>query len=104
MAEFKGTPGPWRYTTDQTGCVSAGGDILASVYPNCPHSEIDNVMGEWTGIHEMRANARLIAAAPALLEAALYMAKWDHCWPGNISLEQAAAKARAAIASALGEG
>ena len=111
MSEFKGTPGPWRYRSDQTGCVWAAEDVLASVYPNCPEHEINNVMGEWTRIHEMRANARLIAAAPDLLAAlqgaigALEFSQDFHRDLGNEEQAFAADKldaARAAIARALG--
>ncbi len=34
-----------------------------------------------------------------LEEAAKYLAKWDHCWPGNINLEHAKRLAVAALAT-----
>jgi hypothetical protein len=41
--------------------------------------------------------AALEEANARLREAAEYLAKWDHCWPGNINLERTAGMARAAL-------
>ncbi|BAQ18349.1 hypothetical protein [Methyloceanibacter caenitepidi] len=58
----KPTPGPWRISESGSGYVEPGIDIVSdcpwtvtAVLTDCPHYE---------------ANARLIAAAPDLLEAA----------------------------------
>lgn len=65
---MKHTPGIWTFRNDSmTGAVWAEKELIASVYPNAPEG--------WDGasenerLDEMRANARLIAAAPDLLEA-----------------------------------
>jgi hypothetical protein len=62
----KHTPGPWKIATDWAGypqhirteCGSVACSFLTSVKRNC-------------GIEQIEANARLIAAAPDLLEALL---------------------------------
>ena len=68
MSESKHTGGEWRSSShSMTGAVWAGDEFIASVYPNGPDG--------WDGttshprLAEMQANARLIAAAPDLLEA-----------------------------------
>lgn len=62
------TPGPWIATpTSMTGAVWAGDEFIASVFPNAPEGW--DGFSEYEGLHEMRANAQLIAAAPELLEA-----------------------------------
>lgn len=62
------TPGPWRSDPNSvTGSVWAGNEFVASVYPNAPTDA--SVFDEWPRLGELRANARLIAAAPELLEA-----------------------------------
>lgn len=58
--------------------------------------------GERTSWAEAEANARLIAAAPDMLEALKKFASWDQCWPGNINLEGVCELGRAAIAKAEG--
>ncbi|NLS19863.1 hypothetical protein HGP16_25320 [Rhizobium sp. P40RR-XXII] len=68
MSEAKHTKGVW--TSDKrsmTGAVYAGDEFIASVYPNAPEGW--DGRSEYHRIDEMRANARLIAAAPELLGA-----------------------------------
>lgn len=57
MSDFKGTPGPWRYS-DTWGDVKAGsGRLIAELIVN----------------GDQDANGNLVAAAPELLEACLRM-------------------------------
>lgn len=80
MSERKHTPGPWRHEPDnRTGAVWAGEEFLASVFPT-PDGIWDGLT-EWPREPEMKANARLIAAAPdhAAIAAALCSgtARWE---------------------------
>lgn len=61
MAELKHTPGPWEHQHCHTAIVT-GNQTLARVYH-----------GEGRSFNESKANARLIAAAPELLEALIEM-------------------------------
>lgn len=82
MSGFKGTPGPWRVDPSHCGDVQTidGQWEVACTSPlvlnggECPD--------EW------RANARLIAAAPELLEACQTFAEWlrreEEGLPGGI--------------------
>jgi hypothetical protein len=67
MAETaKHTPGNWTISRNTlTGAVFAGDEFIASVYPNAPEGW--DGRSEYDRIDEMRANARLVAAAPDLL-------------------------------------
>lgn len=105
MTQFKGTPGPWeikpeevdrpyiRIRGTQWGGRFKVANVLSPDYDGVHHREAD----------ETRANARLIAAAPELLEAlrevigslGVMVADPDNC-PEII-------KARAAINKATGE-
>lgn len=101
----KHTPGPWRFYTDPqpNGCpiVGTGGLMVAQLAHSINYPEQRD-----TAI----ANARLIAAAPELLEAlgdlmgvaeaAMLRANFDG---GEYDIEGELADARAAIAKATGE-
>lgn len=80
MSEFKGTPGPWEaYDNDQY--IRSEGRCVAKL--------------DWVVRDDLdKANARLIAAAPDLLEALEYLVSLG----GGDALDPA----RAAIAKALG--
>lgn len=105
MADTKFTPGPWRLSlTDDTTVI--GPD----------HQEIAEAMGDYEDddmLPEVEANARLIAAAPDLytaLEEASALVDALSGGRGNlrlrgqyISLEEAIARARAALSKARGE-
>ena len=94
----KHTPGPWetkpeecdrpyiRVRGTRLGCRFKVANVLTPVYENVHKREAE----------ETRANARLIAAAPELLEALRAMLDEDD---GGMT----ASKARAAIAKATGE-
>lgn len=104
MSEAKHTPGPWRIVIDDDGNPLSGRPMIAAA------PELDCAIVHWDGFKqwfwesargekEMHANARLIAAAPDLLEALeLFLSAADiH------TFDDATAKARAAIARAKGE-
>ena len=65
MSEAKHTPGPWRYE-------STSGSNYARIFLSADEGDGDNLRG-YCG----EANARLIAAAPELLEYLQY-AVWAH--------------------------
>ena len=94
MKEFKGTPGPWR---DE-------GVYIGSVYWPFQVAEVARFFG-----HEEQdeCNAKLIAAAPELLEVILHLVEVYDYQTGKqwttTSKKAAIAEARAAIDKALGE-
>ncbi|MFN3169266.1 MAG: hypothetical protein ACE37E_01075 [Hyphomicrobiales bacterium] len=73
MGEFKGTPGPWLYRPfefDDWGTVRAGKEhICQARYSGAMDQEL-LAQHRKAGTDPWEANARLIAAAPELLEAA----------------------------------
>lgn len=95
--EFKGTQGPWSVLDI---------DMHDHVFTTAkPHRRICGVYGGIKGDEENQANARLIAAAPDLLEACLaFLARYDnHMVAADLLFSDVADTARAAIAKALGE-
>jgi len=90
----KHTPGPWSIDGEGTNAMVRGADLT-----------IVAVRHRLTGqTHE--ANARLIAAAPELLEALedlVYLAEAAMREVGEYDIEAELADARAAIAKARGE-
>lgn len=93
----KHTPGPWTLT-GSGGQWESRLSIRADKWGCVAHIGVDPQMPHWDG--PQRANARLIAAAPDLLEA-LVDVMFRHVPFENKSAY--AAKARAAIAKATGE-
>ena len=97
------TPGPWELSYDN----GSGRDIVASPDP----LPICTVKISWVGHEQYRANARLIAAAPELLEAAqlalMIAESWIHDQlDGTGALDGALMNLipiRAAIAKATGD-
>jgi hypothetical protein len=101
MSELKFTPGPWRLPTPEEGkrwlarylILDAEGGSLADATPGFPAN------------HETKiANARLMTAAPDLLEALRDCADYFHDFT-EVDKEETrlAAICRAAIAKATGE-
>lgn len=84
------TPGPWEWTQDEAGQWFLSPGILIS----------DASDGTPGGDEHDQANARLIAAAPDLLEALIAL-KAGAVLPGGVNLGQLA-QAEAAIAKATG--
>src|SRR5690606_17742348 len=102
MSAFKGTPGPWRLSSESPTiikqCTSLiglpdGGVLIGSA---CGHES----SGFFPTNEQAISNARLIAAAPELLEA--LESVLGNCLDSE-GLAAAYAKARAAIAKARGE-
>lgn len=95
----KHTPGPW---------VAEFGDDIVIATPSCEIAVVAYTLAQ-RGAHT--ANARLIAAAPELLEAVKAMIEWDdreqdHFVDFNVRMDlckRAFDLARAAIAKATGE-
>lgn len=86
----KHTPGPWAWLTGQDGRHSvAQAGTLASI------AELRGLAPE----QELEANARLIAAAPALLEALQHIWQYDRDGLGAIG----EVLARRALAKATGD-
>ena len=97
MSETKHTPGPWKVLSEEAIRIkSQDGSLLAMLH----HLRGVHGVNGRIPIEEVHANARLIAAAPELLEALkelLGLAE-RHGW-----LHVAVNNARAAIAKAEGE-
>ena len=99
----KHTPGPWtigqpsEYGTHNANHIFAGGDGIAHVYGIAMHTTLEEA-AKMSRSAEGLANARLLAAAPDLLEA--LRAVLD-C--GSAIHEPAYMAGRAAIAKATGE-
>lgn len=89
------TPGPWT-ADDEISSLSS----TVSVYANGP---IVYVKDNGAGPINQMANARLIAAAPELLEALREMLESDNVPSGCIDHGAIERKARAAIAKATGK-
>lgn len=66
MTQFKGTPGPWRVSEKR-------GDLIDIRHennePGAMSLNLAQVVARQSWLKEAEANARLIAAAPELLEA-----------------------------------
>lgn len=94
MAQFKGTPGPWRVSEKR-------GDLIDIRHennePGAMSLNLAQVVARQSWLKEAEANARLIAAAPELLEALQII-----CFFEDISSTQREI-AEAAIAKATGE-
>lgn len=95
MKEFKGTHGPWNYCADEPDWVADSNDNIA----------VARVTRYNTDAEAQHANAKLIAAAPELLEALqiitpLYEALMRDC---GLEHKEMIAISRAAINKALGE-
>jgi hypothetical protein len=90
---MKHTPGPWRISGTMTKYIEASlGNGWTQEIATVGPTEHDNGYGE-----QHRANARLIAAAPDLLEAMELIANT------GMDAKQCRDTARAAIAKATGE-
>lgn len=99
MKEFKHTPGPWRTTPN--GVVTSDSCQIAHVGETSRPADMVGSFERWD------ADARLIAAAPELLEALDNLLSWaeDIHTPGKTTRinYHGMDMARAAIAKALGE-
>ena len=77
MSKRAHTPGPWNYSLSNiaftAGAITFGSDttLIGEVYGK-------NGDTEYSPEEEMKANARLIAAAPALLEELILLLKYTN--------------------------
>ena len=101
--EVKHTPGPWE--------IQGGLDHEHDFFPIVTRSEAKfrNIAAVVTPTHQSApveegcANARLIAVAPDLLEAAIILSnEWEREESGGVVSVQAISRLRAAIAKAEG--
>lgn len=111
MVEFKGTPGPWNVDPMHPADIQAGGQELATMIHE------GNIGAEYTiggkssiSASERDANARLIAAAPDILDAlagiiGIYVDLAESGDAGFWDAEKMpeVIAARSAIAKAIGE-
>lgn len=86
------TPGPWR-PNDNADVVLESDDAMVIAWCSSPDVE----MGD-----EHKANARLIASAPDLLEALKHSLRWVSVAPGS-DAQACTRKIEAAIAKAEGK-
>ena len=109
MSENKHTPGPWSY--DIHGVITGGTHLATSVCVTSQHKwERAEGLGTWLEdqhrrelVSECRANARLIAAAPELLEALKMVVRHGSAVQHSDQLMfEVLSAARAAIAKAEG--
>lgn len=104
----KHTPGPWYVDTEYSIQIMKHMEHLVGTTKYTDYTVADISEGGFTGEEEL-ANARLIAAAPELLEALQELLAWDlDSLPGEVSLgfsgiEKDIARAKAVIAKATGE-
>ena len=96
MTTTKHTPGPWRWTHGELDTVH--GTLYRYSTISADDTEIAEVNKH---LPEHHANARLIAAAPELLEAAEWLA--ECVAESTDDITQAMARTCAAIAKARGE-
>ena len=100
MKEFQGTPGPWRVSEKRGDLIDIrhNNNGIGAISINIAH-----VVARQSWLKEAEANAKLIAAAPELLEALqkmvskAYKQNWNDAYPEELQ------SAQAAINKALGE-
>ena len=80
-------PGPWFVVSDERDCVSTAGKKTLMELEDVEYIDCNS-----------KENARLVAAAPDLLEALEMLVRWEET--GTPVSDQCFAKARAAIAKA----
>ena len=96
--ETKHTPGPWRISTANPFAVNTSEAGIATAHG----IDAANYSEFFPSTEQAKANARLIAAAPELLEALLALEEVDGFKGWHHTYDEACAKARAAIAKATG--
>ena len=93
--ETKHTPGPWAYHNTPTPFihVAAGGLPICQIYTSTAHGQ---------SMGEQFANARLIAAAPDLLEALQMLLEFPNTGPATSAAREAITKATGAARATEG--
>ena len=96
MKEFKGTPAPWRVSEKRGDLIDIrhNGNEIGAISLNLAH-----VVARQSWLKEAEANAKLIAAAPELLEALINLVDVVDDMVHGLSTDAA----HAAINKALGE-
>lgn len=105
MSDTKHTPGPWYIDPDKPTMVLDGPYASAKeIVAQCGASAKLGIAMH-ISIASSQANARLISAAPDLLEACRELLRVDDEWHGSVNSEMAHARsmARVAIAKAVEE-
>lgn len=108
MSEFKGTPGPWHWNSDDGLWSEKNGEVLVASDDNKPYGMHSAIIEHHYDPEIKKANKTLIEAAPELLEAlrdlliAAENIGGEHV-EGMTHLDETLQAARAAIAKALGE-
>ncbi|KAA5932357.1 MULTISPECIES: hypothetical protein [unclassified Pantoea] len=100
MQKFKGTRGPWRVSEMRGDLIDIrhSDEGIGAISLNLAH-----VVARKSWLSEAEANAKLIAAAPELLEALqamlnkAYKQNWNDQYPDEVDAAQSA------IAKALGQ-
>ena len=103
----KHTPSPWRLSTINPHAVNANSKDLTIGIATTHGTDDANYSDFFPSTEEAKANARLIAAAPELLDALVELTKWANvagCGreEGSV-LDQNINAARAAIAKATNQ-
>lgn len=96
MNRFKGTPAPWESLTGTELELPSG--VIKSV-----GKSIVYVLQKEVGVEQAKANARLIASAPELLDALIEMQRNGRKQGWDDKYESSMEKTRLVIAKALGE-
>ena len=100
MADVKHTPGPWTVTADGAGwyieCAPERGHSVAYIMAEIGEEDPD------TSDDEKEANARLIAAAPDLLEALQMLLEFPNTGPATSAAREAITKATGAARATEG--
>lgn len=94
------TPGPWETRGDKV-CEATSGDVIAAT----SEAGAFAAKGQWyaqPATFVTDGNARLIAAAPELLQACEKLAAWDASDDDSRLISEACSFARAAVAKARG--
>lgn len=94
--EFKGTPAPWVHAEGNSLTETIGGAINGDGRTLCL------ILGKGIGKEMATANAKLIAAAPDLLDALIEMQRNGRKQGWNDNYESSMEKTRLAINKALG--
>ena len=96
MKEFQGTPGPWRVSEKRGDLIDIrhNDNGIGAISLNLAH-----VVARQSWLKEAEANAKLISAAPELLDALQFII--NDC--SRMIPKCAEDKARSAIKKALGE-
>jgi hypothetical protein len=103
--KFQGTPGPWRVDWHGDGYASGESSVELACLPHDTFDAIEIMcaLGSRASLAEHEANARLIAAAPDLLEALEAVRDNNRGGVTGQRAREAWVKANAAIAKALGQ-